>query len=250
MKKNKDLESDRSFSFLSNNEYGGDNISFHYRYRKQIIIGIGILISIAITLIIILNNRKQEEPKLDALINIKEETKLKKNVENTEIHYKVDVKGEVNNPGIYTLNENSRVIDAIELAGGFTENANTTTINLSKKITDEMVIIIYSNTEVEDFKHTKEVEKRVIESCIQKDEESLKNDACINFTNELNNSLISLNTASLEELMSLSGIGETKAKDIIAYREENGGFKAIEEIMNVSGIGESLFAKIKENITI
>lgn len=152
-------------------------------------------------------------------------------------------------PGIYTLNSNNRVIDVIEKAGGLTENANTTVINLSKKITDEMVIIIYSNQEVKDFEKTKETEKIVQEKCIQKDENALKNDACIKDTIEPTNNKININTATLEELQTLPGIGESKAKDIIAYRENN-KFNSIEDIKKVSGIGEGLFAKIKENITI
>ena len=186
----------------------------------------------------------------------KEETevviKKKEKQASSEIYFKVDIKGQVNNPGIYSLKEGSRVIDVIEASGGLTENANTTVINLSKKIEDEMVIIIYSNEEVNNFAKTKEVEKQVIENCIKKDENSLQNDACINQSNEqsnTDNNLININTATQEELMTLSGIGESKAKDIITYRTEN-AFTSIEDIKNVPGIGESLFAKIKENITV
>ena len=186
----------------------------------------------------------------------KEETevviKKKEKQTSSEIYFKVDIKGQVNNPGIYSLKEGSRVIDVIEASGGLTENANTTVINLSKKIEDEMVIIIYSNEEVNNFAKTKEVEKQVIENCIKKDENSLQNDACINQSNEqsnTDNNLININTATQEELMTLSGIGESKAKDIITYRSEN-AFTSIEDIKNVPGIGESLFAKIKENITV
>lgn len=186
----------------------------------------------------------------------KEETevviKKKEKQTSSEIYFKVDIKGQVNNPGIYSLKEGSRVIDVIEASGGLTENANTTVINLSKKIEDEMVIIIYSNEEVNNFAKTKEVEKQVIENCIKKDENSLQNDACINQSNEqtnVDNNLININTATQEELMTLPGIGESKAKDIITYRSEN-TFTSIEDIKNVPGIGESLFAKIKENITV
>ena len=186
----------------------------------------------------------------------KEETevviKKKEKQTSSEIYFKVDIKGQVNNPGIYSLKEGSRVIDVIEASGGLTENANTTVINLSKKIEDEMVIIIYSNEEVNNFAKTKEIEKQVIDNCIKKDENSLQNDACINQSNEqsnTDNNLININTATQEELMTLSGIGESKAKDIITYRSEN-AFTSIEDIKNVPGIGESLFAKIKENITV
>lgn len=113
-----------------------------------------------------------------------------------------------------------------------------------------MVIIIYSNQEVKEFEKTKEKEKILQDKCIQKDENALKNDACINNNQSTNtNNKININTASLEELQTLPGIGEAKAKDIITYRETN-KFNTIEDIKNVSGIGDALFAKIKENITI
>jgi len=115
-----------------------------------------------------------------------------------------------------------------------------------------MVIIIYSNQEVKEFEKTKEKEKIIQDKCVQKDENALKNDACINnnqSTNSNTNKKININTASQEELQTLPGIGESKAKDIITYRETN-KFNTIEDIKNVSGIGDALFAKIKENITI
>ena len=151
------------------------------------------------------------------------------------------------------LPPSSRVIDVITKAGGLTENANTTVLNLSKKITDEMVIIVYSNEEVNDFTKTKEQENIIQEKCRQKDENALKNDACIcNNSNNLEDTkkLVSINTATIEELMTLPGIGEAKAQDIINYRNEQGPFQKLEDIKNISGIGESLFAKIKDSITL
>ena len=178
----------------------------------------------------------------------------KKEVKEKEIEeYIVDIKGEVNNPGIYKLKKDSRVTDVIAMAGGLTENANTSVINLSKKINDEMVIIIYSNYEVRNFEITKELEETVINKCNQKDNNSLKNDACIETDSKTKidtNSKISLNSATKEELMSLTGIGESKANDIISYRNSNGGFKNIEDIKNIKGIGDSIFAKIKDRLTL
>lgn len=192
------------------------------------------------------NKKKETKEESEIVIKKKERSPSNENL------LKVDIKGQVNNPGIYSLKEGSRVIDVIEASGGLTENANTTVINLSKKIEDEMVIIIYSNDQVNDFSKTKEIEKQVIENCIKKDENSLQNDACIKQTNEetnIDNKIININTATQEQLMTLSGIGESKAKDIISYRTQN-QFTSIEDIKNVPGIGESLFAKIKENITV
>lgn len=168
---------------------------------------------------------------------------------------KVDVKGMVNNPGVYELSENSRVIDAINMAGGLNESADTSTINLSKILKDENVIIVDT---------TKEPEK-VIEYVYKECNCPKFNDACINNNDIINyqettnndnkisdvvSGQISINNASKEELQSLSGVGESKAISIIKYREENGPFNTLEDIMNVSGIGNSLFEKIKDSITL
>lgn len=224
-------------------------ITFKYRYRKQIIIGIFILILLVggttLTIFMLQNNKKD---KSDIVVSTSTNTLKKKPKKENIENYKVDIKGEILTPGIYTLKSNSRVIDVIEMSGGLTENADTSVINLSKKITDEMVIIIYSKSEVKNFEKTKEKEKIVQEKCIKKDENSLKNDACITDSVKISGK-VSINSATKEELMTLTGIGEAKAEDIIKYREENGPFKTIEDIKNVSGIGDSLFAKIKENIT-
>ena len=121
---------------------------------------------------------------------------------------------------------NQRVIDAINASGGLKENANTYSVNLSKKITDEMVIIVPSNSE----------NTNVSNNTITQ--------------NTKNSSLVNINTATTKELSSITGIGESKASNIVKYREENGNFSSIEDIKNVSGIGDSLFEKIKKYITV
>ena len=225
-------------------------MTFKYRYRKQIIIGIILLIIISSTITYFIINKKDKKEK--EIVLEKKPLKKKEKKEENKIEYKVDIKGQINNPGIYTLDSNSRVIDVIEKAGGLTENANTSVINLSKKINDEMVIIIYSNDEVKEFEKTKEKEELVQKKCRENEIYSLENDACISTQKEQSstNSKVSINTASKEELMTLQGIGESKAKDIISYRETNGSFTNIEDIKKVPGIGDVLFAQIKENITI
>lgn len=189
--------------------------------------------------------KKKEETK-ELLVSKKEDTK--KGTESNET-FKVDIKGEIINPGIYSLSSSSRVIDVIEKAGGLTQNANTTVINLSKKIIDEMVIIIYSNEQVQNFSKTKEVEQQVQQYCIQPDNNALKNDACITESTNTS-SKVSINNATLEQLQTLPGIGASKAQDIINYRTEHGQFKSIEDLKNISGIGDSVFAKIKDYITL
>lgn len=224
-------------------------ITFKYRYRKQIVIGIFILfLLVGGTILTIFMFQSDKKDKSDLVVSTGTNSLKKKSKKENIENYKVDIKGEILTPGIYTLKSNSRVIDVIEMSGGLTENADTSVINLSKKITDEMVIIVYSNAEVEDFKKTKELEKQVQESCIQKDENSLKNDACVGEASS-NTGLISINTATEEELSSLSGIGPSKAKQIIEYRNSSGPFKTIEDIKQVPGIGESIYDQIKDYIT-
>jgi len=187
----------------------------------------------------------------------------------------VDIKGYVNKPGVYKVikDSNKRIFDLITLAGGLKKDANTSVINLSTKLKDEMVVIIYSNKQIEDFTKTKEELKDKLEIC---DKEEVKNDGCIteddidnkfesdniedtsNGSNNTNNNgsdneitsdKVNINTASLELLMTLSGIGESKARAIINYRNEVGLFENVEDIKNVSGIGDSAFEKIKDSIT-
>ena len=121
-------------------------------------------------------------------------------------------------------------------------------INLSKKLTDEMVIIIYSKEQVRKYTETKKEEQKKQELC----NEEVQNDACIeeNKEEKEQTSKININTATLEQLQTLPRIGEAKAKNILAYRKKNGGFKKIEEIKEISGIGESIFDQIKDYITI
>ncbi len=169
----------------------------------------------------------------------------------------VDVKGEIEKPGVYELAEGKRVIDAIKLAGGLKKQADTSLINLSKKISDGMVIIIYSKTQVANLEKQQEIEEKAKALCTEK----IVNDACTTSDEKANdtkeesntqtttNTKISLNNATLEQLETLPGIGESKARNIIDYRNQK-KFTKIEELLEVDGIGESIFAKIKENLTL
>lgn len=131
----------------------------------------------------------------------------------------VDIKGAVKNPGVYKVSENFRVFHVVELAGGVLDNSDTKSVNLAAKLTDELIIYIpYYN------------------------ESSL--------TSDTNNTLVNINTASLEELMTLTGIGEVIANNIIKYRTEVSIFKNIEDLKNCSGIGDAIFEKIKNFITV
>lgn len=224
-------------------------MTFHYRYRKQIILGISLVIVLATTISSIIyfyEPKKEKKIEKVAVEKIKKETKK----EDTEKLYMVDIKGEVISPGIYELPSTSRVIDVINKAGGLTDIADTSVINLSKKIEDEMVIIIYSEYEVNNWLTTKQEEDYLQEKCQNSEDSKIENDACISDNViENNETLININTATKEELMTLSGIGETKALAIISYREKT-PFTSIEDIKNVSGIGDSTYNEIKDHITV
>lgn len=224
-------------------------MTFHYRYRKQIILGISLVIVLATTISSIIyfyEPKKEKKIEKVAVEKIKKETKK----EDTEKLYMVDIKGEVISPGIYELPSTSRVIDVINKAGGLTDIADTSVINLSKKIEDEMVIIIYSEYEVNNWLTTKQEEDYLQEKCQNSEDSKIENDACISDNViENNETLININTATKEELMTLSGIGETKALAIISYREKT-PFTSIEDIKNVSGIGDSTYNEIKDYITV
>ena len=194
------------------------------------------------------NNKYSKEEvidifKKDIKEDDKEEISVEKEEENIEEVSKiyVDIKGMIVNPGVYEVDETYRVNDIISLAGGLLEGADTSLINLAKIVHDEMTIIIYSTEEIK--------EKYKEEVCVC-DCPLITNDACIENSTSEDSILVNINTANGEELIKIPGIGETKAKEIIKYREEYGNFKSIEDIMNVPGIGESLFEKIKEYITI
>ena len=158
----------------------------------------------------------------------------------------VEVKGEVENPGVYYITEEKIVEDVLELAV-LNEKSDISQINLSKKVYDEMVIIIPTKEEsVLDITSYKVIENKCI--CPK-----IINDSCVSLTvlddQIIADSKISLNTATKEELMTLPGIGEAKALLIIEYRKKK-RFDSIEEIMNVKGIGKSIYEKLKDYISI
>lgn len=222
--------------------------------KKKIIIWIGIFIVLGIGISFFYSYYKNMQEETQEIIDTNTEDLPVEKVSNQEETIKVDIKGEVKNPNIYNATASDRVIDIIEKAGGLTKNADTSILNLSKKVKDEMVIIIYSKEEIKEYEKTKEKQQQTLEICTQ---ETIKNDACIDSSETADpkeepatTGLININTATLEQLQTLPRIGESKAEEIIRYREENGPFEAIEDIKNVSGIGDSIFDQIKDSITI
>lgn len=161
----------------------------------------------------------------------------------------VEVKGAVNNPGVYYLKEESTVNDLIIMASGLTNNSNTTVNNLAHRLKDEDVVIIYTNDEINEMMKGSTSVKYIDKECIcpMIDNSSYYKKMISNIDGVIiNTGKISLNSASIKELMTLPGIGESKAKLIILYRDQNNGFKSIEEIKNVKGIGNSIYEKLKD----
>lgn len=240
-----------------NNNYeepkGGDIMRLikKFKYPITIILIIGIIISIII-LKRNLNNQK------DKIIPSENELLLKKeeepNNQETEKICHVDIKGAINKPGVYQIDCQKNVNDIINIAGGLTDKANTSVINLAKKVSDEMVIYIYTDEEVKNSNVVDTVVKVIDKECSCP---NIKNDGCINTEidqeigngSDSSNKLVNINTASLEELQKIPGVGEQKAKSIIEYRNSSGKFKNIDEILNVNGIGDKLYEQIKIYIT-
>lgn len=168
----------------------------------------------------------------------------------------VDIKGAVVNPGVYELETGKRVLDVIASSGGLLENADTSYLNLSKQIENEMVIIIYSKEEIMSMAEGNTAVKYIDKECVCP---SIKNDGCLGdkkITNakesgkqSAESGVVHLNTATKEELMSLSGIGESKANLIMEYRAKT-PFTTVEEIKKVKGIGDSIFEKIKSRLAL
>lgn len=162
----------------------------------------------------------------------------------------IDIKGAVINPGVYSTNCTDNVSDVIRLAGGLSDNADTSVTNLAKQVSNEMVIIIYTHEEVKNSNIVDTVVKVVEQECICP---NIQNDGCINdkINGDIGNKSfhVNINTAKIEELEKIPGIGESKAKSIIEYRNKNGLFKSIDEIQNVEGIGNKLYDSIKTYLT-
>lgn len=169
--------------------------------------------------------------------------------ESTKLYF--DIKGSVKKPGVYEFTQGDKIIDAINKAGGLTKNATTNNLNLSKKLTNEMVIYVFSKNELTTTKAYEQISNASECKC-----ETIEINNCVdkNTTNESNKDTvpakININTDNKERLMTISGIGSSKADAIIEYRTKNGNFKTTEDIMNVSGISKTIYDKIKDTITV
>ena len=175
-----------------------------------------------------MNNKKQYALVLGVFIILsilgylvlpKDEIVIKEsNVEEEDFIF-VHVEGEVNEPGLLRVEYGTRIYEVIEQAGGETESADLSRVNLASIVNDEQKVVIPCKVVVDE-------------------------------NNEVESGIVNINTASKERLTTLTGVGESTAEKIIEYRKENGYFNTIEDLMNVPGIGESKFNALKSDITV
>lgn len=160
----------------------------------------------------------------------------------------VHICGAVSAPGVYELPAGSRIIDAVEAGGGFLPEADEACCNLAEEIVDGCQIYIMTKTESCADGQTEK--KAGIQTSPDSDMQTTDRNVRSNSTPALENGLVNLNTADVAALMTLPGIGESRAKAIISYREQHGAFAQIEDIMKISGIKQAAFSKIKDKITV
>ena len=186
--------------------------------KMKIFIGIAAVVAIAVIGLYFYKESKNSYTNEDEFAIVTENEEIPEEEEEITIH----IIGEVKYPGIVILKTGQRIIDAIDAAGGETEEADLNKINLAQLLSDGDKIYVPSinDNEIEEYKDTTS-----------------------------RSSTVNINIATLEELTSLPGIGESTAQRIIDYRKQNGKFKTIDDLKNVSGIGESKFNNLKEKIT-
>lgn len=168
----------------------------------------------------------------------------------------VYVRGAVNKPGVYYLDFGSRIVQAITAAGGFTADADTEWLNQAELLTDGQMITVNTLEETSEMEAKGQVPGQTAGSApdISAQAGAVQSSSAgagtVQGAGQNGGSLVNLNTASKEELMTLPGIGEAKAESIIRYREENGPFASPEDVMNISGIKNSVFSKIRDSICV
>lgn len=160
----------------------------------------------------------------------------------------VHICGAVSAPGVYELPAGSRIIDAVEAGGGFLPEAEEACCNLAEEIVDGCQI--YIMTKSESCADGQTEKKAGIQTSPDSDMQTTDRNVRSNSAPALENGLVNLNTADIAALMTLPGIGESRAKAIISYREQHGAFAKIEDIMKISGIKQAAFSKIKDKITV
>ncbi|TQR14604.1 competence protein ComEA [Psychrobacillus lasiicapitis] len=199
------------------------------KYKKKLLLPTTVIT--IILFFVIQSQFKSAPPTADVVQPIPFENSFEENQEDTteyveDIAIFVEVKGAVNNPGVYELTDGDRVLNAIELAGGYLAMANSKNINHAQRVVDEMVI--YVPLEGEEIEASETIES----------------------TQSANSNLVNINKADATMLTTLPGVGPAKAEAILAYREGTGNFKEKQDLMNVTGIGQKTFEKLEPLITV
>ncbi len=211
--------------------------------KKIISIALVIVLIIGFIIYMVINNQNDNEINLEELVanqNSEENEQVSKEIENntqeeTKKEIVVHVTGEVKKEGVVYLEEGSRVVDAIKKAGGETKAADLSQVNLAYVLQDGQKIYIPNKNE------------KISAYISENNGENVKED---NITTKKEGTKVNINTASLEELDQLPGIGSAIAQRIIDYRSEHGEFKKVEDIQEVKGIGDAKFNEIKDDITV
>lgn len=204
--------------------------------KKWLLLGSGVFMVILITLLVGIYLMVNKEAQVDT--TMWEETSLTTTAEvatdatkeRAETMIYVDIKGAVKVPGIYQLKNQQRIWDALALAGGVSEEADTAQVNYAQKVKDQMIIYVPKKGE-----------------SVAQSLETLQESAPAQQNQE---EKINLNTATEAELQTISGIGAKKAQEIIRFRDEQGPFKTVEELKNVPGIGEKTVERLKDMLTV
>jgi competence protein ComEA len=190
-------------------------LDFIKMYKKYLIVFLGVPIGA----LFLLNNFKDNSETKTLQIIDSSSVKMKSNVNKDKLF--IDIKGEIKNPNVYEVDSNIRVYDLIKLAGGLTDNADTSQINLAAKIQNGQMIVIPN-----------------------------KNSQISNSQLGSKDNKVNINFATLEQLMEIPGIGESKAKLIIDYRNKNGSFTKIDDLSKISGFGQKTIEKLEEYIIV
>ena len=225
--------------------------NFSKKNKIIIILCVSIILSLGIYFVYSKTDETQIFSYEDGIEKTQDENNKSENIElNNKIEEKnkivIHISGSIANEGILELDENSRISNAIEKAGGLTEGADLTQINLSFVLSDGMKVYIPNIKDKENDNKNEDKTNIYItkESGVNTIMENSENN------NQIGNMKININTADINELDKLPGIGDSTAQKIIEYRNENGKFNSVDDIKNVKGIGDSKFEKIKEFITI
>ena len=204
--------------------------------KKWLLLGSGVFMVILITLLVGIYLMVNKEPRVDTTmwaetsLTTTAEVATDATKERAETMIYVDIKGAVKVPGIYQLKNQQRIWDALALAGGVSEEADTTQVNYAQKVKDQMIIYVPKKGEP-----------------VPQSLETLQESAPAQQNQE---EKINLNTATEAELQTISGIGAKKAQEIIRFRDEQGPFKTVEELKNVPGIGEKTVERLKDMLTV